>query len=486
MFTHPDPAVGRYRYRYAVLALVLVGYFMIILDNSIVFTGIPQIQRELGLSTEMLAWVQNAYALMFGGFLLLVARAGDLFGRRRMLVVGLAIFGSASLAIGLAPSGTWLIAARAVQGIGSAILAPATLALLTATFPDGPERTRAVAWYGAVAGIGASLGLVLGRVLADWLSWRAGFLVNVPIAAAMITATLRVVAWTPRRVGRFDLPGALTSTLGTGLLLLGVVRSSETGWTDTGTVSAVVAGVLLLVGFVLVERRCAAPILPLGLFRSRQRAGAYVTRMLFIGAMIGFFYFVTQFLQTVYGFSALETGLSFLPMTAVNFAVAMAVPRLTARFGNPALIVAGVAVTMVGMGWLSLLPTDPAAYVVGIALPMALIGAGQGLAFGPLTAAGVAGVAPRDAGAASGAVNAFHQTGGALGLGLLVAASSAAAPSGPGVEVTAIRAAAALTTGTGLLAAALVTTLLCVVPATILRERRPRNTEPAAPATAAH
>jgi EmrB/QacA subfamily drug resistance transporter len=462
-----------------VLVVVLLSYLMIVLDISIVITALPKMQVGLGFSATGLSWVQNTYTLAFGGLLLLGARAGDILGRRRMFVVGLAVFTAASLVIGLAPSAAWLLAARVVQGVGAAILAPSTLALLTAGFPEGPERTRAVAYYGAVAGVGASLGLVLGGVLASWISWRVGFFLNVPIGIAMILAAPRVLPETERRAGRFDVPGALASTLGMTALVYGIVRSADTGWSDPFTVAALVAGVVLLVLLVRGESRAPQPIMPLRLFASGTRAGAYAGRVLFLGAMMGFWFFITQFLQSVYGYTPLQAGVAFLPMTLANLAVALATPRMTRRVGNPLLLAGGLAVTLAGMAWLSRLTADTA-YLTGVALPMILIGAGQGGALGPFTAAGIAGVSGDDAGAASGLVNAAHQLGGSLGLGILVTVfaaagpdlSSAASTSDP-PHLLAHRVAAALTAGTGMLALALLVVVALIVrPGTAAARRR--------------
>lgn len=406
-----------------VLAVILVGYFMVILDNSIVITGLPHIAAELDLSAGSLAWVQNAYLLTFGGLLLLGARAGDILGRRRMFVAGLTLFTIASVAVGLAPTGTTLIAARAVQGIGAAVLAPSTLALLTASFPEGPARTRATSAYGAVAGIGASAGLVAGGLLADLATWRAGFLVNLPIGVAMLVAGRRVLPETTRTPGRFDLPGALLATLGPAALVYGLVRAGEDGWSDPGALIAMAAGAVLLVVLVLVERTAREPVLVLRLFADRERVGAYLARALLLGSMMGFFLFTSQFVQDERGWSPLAAGLGFFPMTVVNFAVAIAVPRLQRRLPGAVLLVAGLALAAAGTAGLGLVDAR-SSYVLGIAVPMTLIGAGQGLAFGPLTASGIARVDPAHAGAASGVVNSVHQLGGALGMSLVLAVST--------------------------------------------------------------
>ncbi|MCW2678185.1 MAG: major facilitator superfamily 1 [Modestobacter sp.] len=241
----------------------------------------------------------------------------------------------------------------------------------------------------------------------------------------MMLAAPRFLPETERRSGRFDLAGALSSTLGMIALVYGIVRSADTGWSDPLTITTLGAGVVLLTLFVLTEWRAEQPIMPLRLFASRERVGAYAGRVLYLGAMMGFWFFLTQFLQVVYGYSPLEAGVAFLPMTVANFAVALATPRLTRRFGNPRLLAAGVAVTVIGMAWLSRLSADTG-YLTGVALPMVLIGIGQGAALGPFTAEGIAGVLPGDTGAASGLVTVAHQLGGSLGLGVLVTVSASA------------------------------------------------------------
>ncbi|HUK69772.1 MAG TPA: MFS transporter [Streptosporangiaceae bacterium] len=465
------------RHTTAILAIILVSYFMILLDNSIIFTALPKIHAAMRFSPAGLAWVQDAYTLVFGGLLLLGARAGDLLGRRRVFVFGLAVFVLASLLVGLSPAGWWLITARGVQGVGAAIVAPSSLSLLTASFAEGRERAKAVALYGATAGIGASLGLVVGGALADWVSWRAGFFVNVPVGAAMIVLAPRFLPESARSRGRFDLAGAVTATLGVGALVYGIIHSAESGWAAPATVLPLLAGAALLAALVAAERRAAEPVMPLRLFASRVRTGAYLARMLYLGAMIGFFFYSTQYLQGVLGFSAFQAGVAFFPMTVVNFAVAMTIPRLTARLGQAVPLTAGVVLTLAGMAWLAQVQVT-SGYWTAVALPMVLIGAGQGLAFAPLTSAGIAGVGARDAGAASGLVNTFHQLGMALGLGVLVAVS---AGSGQGLTSAAAVLTAhvhtALTAGSVLLAASLLAVLGLIMPAHV-RSRRPRRVAP--------
>jgi EmrB/QacA subfamily drug resistance transporter len=467
------------QHKNAILAIILVSYFMILLDNSVIFTSLPSLQADLHLTATELAWVQDAYTLVFGGLLLLGARAGDLLGRKRVFIVGLVIFAAASLSIALAPSAVWLITSRDIQGIGAAIVAPSALSLLTATF-EGRERARAVAWYAAMAGIGASLGLVIGGALTSLYSWRAGFFVNVPIGITMIVLAPRFLPKIAARPGRFDILGAILSTLGVGGLVFAILNASEHGWTSTPTIAAFAGAVVALVLFVLAESRAAQPIMPLRLFTSRERIGAYLTRFFYLAAMIGFFFFTSQFLQRVLGFTALQAGLAFLPMSAVNFAVAILIPRLVRRVGSVPTLAAGVALTLVGMIWLSRVTPD-SSYLLAVALPMVLIGAGQGLAFAPMTSAGLASTTAEDAGAASGVVNTFHQVGSSLGLGILVATAAVAGNAvahARAVTRLAVEVSAALTAGSILLGLALVVTLALIVPAALAARAASRVVPP--------
>jgi len=412
----------------AVLLIICASYLMIILDVSIVITALPKIHSALHFSSTNLSWVQNAYTLTFGGLMLLGARAGDLLGRRRTFVFGIALFTGASMLAGVAQSPAWLLGARAVQGVGAAIAAPASLSLLMVSFREGRERVRALAWYSAVAAGGGSVGLVLGGMLTDWVSWRWGLFLNVPVGAALIWAAPRFLPETERRDGSFDVAGAATSTLGMTTLVYGFVRAASDGWGDSVTVASFALSAVLLIGFVFNEMRAEQPITPLRLFASRERSGAYVTRILVVSAMFAMFFFLTQFMQGALGYSPLAAGLAFLPMTIVMFAMIRVVPRLTGRIGSERLLVGGLALDLAGMAWLSRLG-DSTPYFPGIAVPLVLMGVGIGLALTPLTAAGIAGVAPDDAGAASGLVNTAHQLGGALGLSILVTVFASASRS---------------------------------------------------------
>ncbi|MFT4210891.1 MAG: MFS transporter [Microbacterium sp.] len=447
-----------------ILAIVLVSYVMIVLDNSIIFTGLPQIQAEMNLTAGGLAWAQNAYTLVFGGLLLLGARMGDILGRRRVFIVGLALFGLASLLVGTAQNEAWIIAARAFQGIGAAIVAPSSLALITALFPVGPKRTRATATYGTTAGLGASLGLVVGGALASWVSWRVGFFINVPVAAVMIILALRYLPAFERVSGRFDVLGAIASTLGMGAFVYGIINVGEQGWADPLTLWSIVIGLAVLAVFVLNEWKARQPIMPLRLFASRERAGAAIARLLFAGTMIAFFFFTTQFFQGVYGWSPLQAGLGFLPMTVVQFASSLLVPRLTRRLGGAPLLVVGLVSVLAGMAWITRLTADTP-FLIGAAGPLVLLGLGQGLTFGPLTSAGVAGARPEDAGAASGLVNTAHQLGSTLGVAILTAAAA-------GVATLEQRVVDAYLGGTVMLGLAVAASLALIIPAELRHRTR--------------
>ncbi|SDR44880.1 drug resistance transporter, EmrB/QacA subfamily [Rhizobiales bacterium GAS113] len=459
---HLPASIARASGKAAVLAIILVSYVMIVLDISVVLTGLPKIHSELGFSEANLAWVQSAYTLTFGGFLLLGARAGDILGRRRMFMTGLAVFTLASLAIGASQSAGWMLAWRAIQGIGAAVLAPSTLALLQTNFAEGHERTRAISYYAAAAGVSATVGLVLGGMLADWVSWRMGFYINLPIGIGMIVAARLHIPETPRHVGKFDFPGALTSTAGLSALVYSFIRSAHSGWQDPITIATLAAAIVLLALFVAIERRASQPILPLRLFASLERSGAYAARALYLGGMVGFFFFTTLYLQEVAGYRPVITGLAFLPATIFNFPFAIAVPRLVRRFGPNGVLVAGMVVGIAGMAWLSR-AMGGSGYLFSVALPMVLIGVSQGLTLSPLTSAGVAGVDHKDAGAASGAVNVAHQLGSSVGLSVLVAVAAIGAGNLTGRDLTPYRITTAFDAATVMLTLALVIVLSAIV-----------------------
>ncbi len=402
------------------LIILLCAQLMVILDATVVNIALPEIERGLNFSATSLSWVMNGYTLTFGGLLLLGGRAGDILGRRRVFLAGISLFTLASLAGGLATSAGLLLAARAVQGVGGALASPAVLALIVGSFAEGRERTRALAIYTGVVTGGASLGLVLGGVITEWLSWRWVLFINVPIGLIALAAAPRFVTETPRQPGRFDVAGALTSTLGMALLVYAFIRAAASGWGDGVAAGAFVLAVVLLAAFLLTETRAPQPITPLRLFADVSRSGSYVARLLLVAGMMGMFFFLTQFLQDVLGFSPLRAGIAFLPMTIMVFGVSRAAPRLMARAGPRVMMIAGMVPVIIGMAWLSRV-SPGTGYWTGVIGPMVLLGGGMGTVFVPLTTASLAGVQPADSGAASSMVNVMQQIGGALGLAVLVA-----------------------------------------------------------------
>ncbi|WP_233852960.1 MFS transporter [Paraburkholderia sp. HD33-4] len=407
------------RKQQAASLLVIIGsYLMIVLDTSIVIAGLPHIRADLGLTPAQLSSVQSVYTLFFGAFLLFGARCGDLAGARRIMQVGLSVFIVSSAAIGMAHDSLWLIVARAIQGIGASLIAPSALTLLSQNFEEGEARNSALAWYGSTAGIGASVGLVLGGVFAETLSWRAGFFLNIPVGIALLYITRRSLNESPRFPTRLDTWGALLSTFGFSSIILAVMRTEVEGWLSRGVLLPAAIGVVTIVAFLWHEHRTSQPLMPMRVFAHRRRLGAYIIRFLFLGPMVSFFFFGSQFMQDALGFSAIEAGLGFLPMTVVAFVAPFSVPVLARRMGEDAVLLLGLLSTCVGILWMSFLDTS-ATFWMSIALPMSLIGAGQGLSLAPMTSAGVSGVAKSETGVASGVLNVAHQLGASLGLGLL-------------------------------------------------------------------
>lgn len=419
------------RSRGVVLAVIMGCQLMMVLDTSIVTTALPHLERELGFSTSSLSWVQNSYALAFGGLLLLGARAGDLLGRRRVFMTGVGVFTAASLLAGLAPNAGVMILARVLQGMASAFAIPATLALLVQSFPNDEARSRAIGIYSAVIGAGGSVGIIVGGVFTDLLSWRWGLLINVPIGAVVLLLAPRFLPDTDRSNGKFDIPGALTVTLGMSSLVFGLVNASEAGWRQPVTWVPLLLAALLIGTFIVIERRATQAITPLRLFKDTTRSGAYLIRILIVGAMFSTFYFLSQYLQNILGFSALIAGMSYIPLTLMFFAMVYVIRPLGNLIGKPILLLASLVTAALGMSWLSTIgPTTT--YFPGVLLPLIVLGAGQGVAIILLTEFGMSRVAPEDNGAGSGLVNTAHQLGGSIGLALLtVVFSKAANPSAP-------------------------------------------------------
>ncbi len=411
--------MSRVRNPAVVLAVILTAQMMVVLDATIVNVALPHIQRDLGFSSSSLSWVLNAYVLTFGGLLLLGARSGDLLGRRRTFLAGIAVFSLSSLAGGFASTSWMLLAARACQGIGGALAAPAALALLTTIFPEGSERVRAIGLFTTVSAAGGALGLVAGGVLTEWASWRWVMFVNVPIGLAVIFLGRLVLDETERRHGRFDLAGALTSTTGMTSLVFGLVEAGSSGWSAPVTVASLVLAVILLGLFVRIETVAAEPILPLRLLASRVRTGSNVARGLGYAGMYGMVFFLTQFLQDVQGHSALVTGIGFLPAPTSVFLSSQLTSRvLIRRLPVRTIMIIGSLLIVAGLAVLTQLQSDTP--YIEILAALVLIGAGMGTSFVSLTTAALHDVAPEDAGAASGLINVMQQLGAALGLAVLV------------------------------------------------------------------
>jgi EmrB/QacA subfamily drug resistance transporter len=405
------------------LLVVATAQLMVVLDATIVFVALPHVQAALGFSGSGLEWVVNAYALAFGGLLLLGGRAGDLLGRRRMFVAGLLLFSAASLAGGLATSPAWLLAARAVQGAGGAIVAPTALALIATTFPEGPPRNRAMGVYASMSGAGGAVGLLAGGLLVTYASWRWVLFVNVPIGIGAALAALIVLPSAARRPGRFDLPGAVTGTGGVAALVYGLSNAATSPdgtshWGDGTVVTALTAGAVLLAAFAVIESRSRHALLPVRLLRQRDRLGANLI-MLGVGtAIFGVFFFVTLFVQDIWGYSALRMGLAFLPLTAVMVVASGAAAALVPRIGARPLLLAGGVAGAGGMYWLSRV-TEHGTFAGGLLGPSLMIGAGLGLLFVPLQLVALAGVDEADSGVAASLLNAGRQVGGSIGLAVL-------------------------------------------------------------------
>ncbi|RXI21674.1 MFS transporter [Pediococcus pentosaceus] len=395
-----------------ILPIILISYFMILLDNSIVFTSTVKIAADLSLSASELSWVTNAYALTFGGLLMIGGRSGDIFGRRNVFLIGLVIFSIGSLLVGLSTNGLMIIAMRALQGIGSAILAPTTLALLMDSYRD-QMRTRAIVYYGATGGLGASIGLVVGGLIASYASWRWGFLLNVPVGILMIVLTLKYIPASKKVEGKLDWLGSILSVLGITALVYGINGASH-------PVPMVMTGILLLVLFVWQEKVSKHPITPLKLFKDRERSSAYIARFFFLGAMISYFFLTPQAMQQVYHFTPLMAAVGFLPETLPQFVFATLVSRLNEKFTNTQILIAGTVITLAGLVFAAVVGIQ-AGYWWSVAIPMVIIGIGQGFTLSPLTVAGVANTDKEIAGSASGVVNMIHQIGSSVGLSIITA-----------------------------------------------------------------
>jgi EmrB/QacA subfamily drug resistance transporter len=402
------------------LTVIAAAQLMVVLDATIVNIALPSIHTALGFSATGLSWVLNAYTLVFGGLLLLGGRTGDLFGRRRMFIIGVLLFAGASLLGGFAQSQGFLLAMRALQGAGGAIASPTALALIATTFAEGPARNRAFGVYAAVSGAGAAIGLIMGGILTDLLSWRWVFFVNAPIGIALAIAAPYVIRESERRRdAKLDIPGAVLSTAGVALLVYGFIHAATYAWSSKVTVLSFVGAAVFLVAFLVVESRSSEPLMPLRLFRNRMRVGSYIVMVVLAAAVFAMFYFLTQYVQQVEGLSPLQAGFAFLPISVMIVVMAQIASRVISRVGAQMLIISGTI--LVGFGLLALLSLGiGSGYVTHVLPAILLIAAGMGLVFVPITLTAVSGVANNDTGIASAMLNVCQQVGGTIGLAALV------------------------------------------------------------------
>ncbi len=403
------------------LAAVAVAQFVVALDLSVVNVALPEIRTALGFAPLDLSWVVHVYALTLGGFLLLGGRACDLYGRRRLFVFGLVVFGLCSLAGGLAQAPWQLIAARAGQGLGAAAATPATLAMLTVTFPEGPRRVRALGVWSGVNAAGGALGVLAGGLLTQYAGWRWVMLINLPIVAvALVLVRAGVPAEArPARRERLDVLGAVLATGGIGLLVTGVVRTDAQGWNSPATWTMLVAAAVLLAAFVVIESRASAPLLRLRLLRSRWVAGANVLVFFSTAGQFAAFYFVSLYMQQVLGMGAAATGAAFLPFSASLVAGSIVATRVTAAHTPRASLVPGALLAAGGLAWFASISPD-GSFLTDVLGPCVITGLGVGLVIAPIVAAATTGVAPQEAGMASGLMNSSRQLGGCIGLAALV------------------------------------------------------------------
>ena len=409
---------------WTILVLVCVAQFMVVLDASIVNVALPTIGDALNFSESDLPWVLNAYVLTFGGFLLLGGRLADFLGRRRMFMFGLVLFALASLAGGFATSAGQLIAARAVQGLGGAILSPAALSILITTFRDGAERNRALGIWGAIAGSAGAAGVLLGGVLTEGLGWEWVLWVNVPIGVIAAAVAPRIIGES-RSEGEhrhFDVAGAVSITAGLSILVYAVLEANNAGWGSARTIALLAVSAALIVGFVGIERRSSAPLVPFRIFRLRTLTGANVVGLLLGASLFSMFFFVSLYMQQVLGYSAIKAGVSYLPLAITIIISAGIASQLVTRVGYKPVLAAGMALIALGLIWFSQISVQ-GNYPADILGPSLLAGLGLGFAFVPVTIAAVAGVSDRDSGLASGLINTSQQIGGAVGLAVLAAVS---------------------------------------------------------------
>ncbi|MEY2515828.1 MAG: hypothetical protein QOJ89_3186 [bacterium] len=420
-----DDAPFTQRQKYFALALLATTQFVIVLDAAIVNVALPTVGKELKFTADNLAWVLNAYVLAFGGFLLLGGRLADLLGRRRLFIGGLFIFATASLLCGLATNDTQLIAARALQGFGGAILAPSALSMVTTIFAEGAERNKALGVWGAVSGSGGAAGVLLGGVLTEYLGWEWVFWVNVPIAIIAVLLAPRLLRESKRESESrtFDVLGALTVTAGLALLVFAIVDANAAGWDSTQTIGLLAGSVALLAAFVFIETRSSDPLVPFRIFRTRTLTGSNITAVLVGAALFSMFYIITLYMQYVLGYDALKAGLSYLPLAICIMISAGIAAQLVTKVGFKPILVGGMVLIAVALTWFAQAPVD-GDYVRDLLGPMVVSAVGLGFVFVPVTIGAMSGVAPEDSGLASGFINTAQQVGGALGVAILSAVAN--------------------------------------------------------------
>lgn len=446
---------------WAVVLAACAGTFLVVLDVSVVNVALPSMRADLGMSASALQWVVNAYSIAFSGFMLLGGRAADLFGRKRTFLLGLALFTAASVAGGLAQEGWQLLAARAVQGLGAAVLSPATLALVTSAVPEGPARTRAIGTWAAVGAGGGAAGGLVGGLLTDLLNWRWVLLINVPVGVLVIVGAAVWVREARAGAGRrrLDLPGAVLVTGGLAAFAYGIVQTEQVGWTAPGTLVPLLGGLALLAAFVAVEARTREPLMPLKVFRARAVSAANVTLFVTGSATFAMWFFMTVYAQNVLGYSPLEAGLALVPSSVSVVVGSKLAPRLMPLLGARRLAVTGALVAATGFAWQSTMDAH-GTFATAILGPGILMMTGVGLLLTPLASLATSGAAPGDSGLVSGLVNTSRTMGGAVGLALLstVAASRTAGATSP--EALTAGYALAFRTGTVILLAAATLMLL--------------------------
>jgi EmrB/QacA subfamily drug resistance transporter len=405
--------------KWLALALLAAAQFVVVLDAAIVNVALPSIGTDLDFSQDNLSWVVNAYTLFFGGFLLLGGRVADLVGRRRMFIGGLILFAAASLAGGLASSPGMLIAARAVQGLGAALLSPAALSLVTVMFTEGAERNKAMGVWGAVAGSGGAAGVLLGGILTEYAGWEWVLWVNVPIGIAAAAIAPRLLPESRNQGARhFDIAGAVSVTAGLSLFVYTLVDANDAGWLSGQTLGLGAVALALIAAFAAIELRSKAPLVPFSIFRRRTIVGTNVVGLLLAMSLFSMFFFISLYMQQVLGYSAIKAGLSYLPLAGGIIVSAGFASGLVTRFGFKPVLVAGMVLTAIGLVWFSQVEVG-GSYLGDILFPSLIAAVGLGFAFVPMTIAAVAGVEPHEAGLASGLINTSQQVGGALGLAIL-------------------------------------------------------------------